>query len=95
VDSVRLRYAGGATVTTSGALAAGVYDVASPGGASLLVVNASRELLPQRPTVRAGRVGGGASRGDVPGLRTLGWVFAAALALLCVEWLLRRRAGLR
>jgi hypothetical protein len=95
VDTITLRFDAGATVVTGAARAAGLYDVSGAGGTSLLVVNPSRELLPQRQTVRDGRIGAGATAGDAPRLRSLGWVYALVLALLCVEWLLRRRAGLR
>ena len=33
-----------------------MYDVRVPGGAAVLAVNASRELLPRRPSVAAGAV---------------------------------------
>jgi hypothetical protein len=33
--------------------------------------------------------------GDAPRLRSLGWAYALTLALLCAEWLTRRRVGLR
>jgi len=73
-----------------------VYDVRSAGGASLLVVSASRELVPRRVLVRDGPVGTGArAEAAAPPLRHRGWPYVAAVLLLCVEWLLRRRSGLR
>ena len=94
-DTVRLRFVAGAMETDAPPLAAGNYDVASPGGASVIVVNRSTEWLPRRPTVRAGRVGDAAANGDAPRLRARWWAFAIVLVLLCVEWVERRRAGLR
>jgi hypothetical protein len=76
-------------------LAAGVYDVRTAGGASLLVVNASAELLPTRPSVRGVRIGRGGTPTTSPRLRDVAWPYALALGLLCAEWLLRRRLGLR
>jgi hypothetical protein len=82
-------------VTESQPLAAGVYDVRMRGGSAVLAVNPSREWLPRPRTVRSGRVGSGAPLGDAPRLRSLGWAYALTLALLCAEWLTRRRVGLR
>lgn len=95
VYSVTLHFADTATVAESGALAQGVYDVRMPGGQAMLAVNASRELLPRRATVRSGAVGGGAVAGEAPSARDFGWLYLVATLLFCVEWLLRRRAGLR
>jgi hypothetical protein len=61
----------------------------------MLAVNNSPELLPRAPRVRAGAVGGGASTETAPRLRSLGWVYALLLLLLCVEWFIRRRLGMR
>lgn len=95
VERVTLRWPAGATVTESAPLAAGVYDVRAPGGGSLLVVNPSRELVPRQPTVKAGRVGSAPAPGAAPGLRTKPWAFLLAAVLLCAEWVLRRRLGMR
>ena len=94
-DSVVLRFPGDANVVESPPLAAGVYDVSTRGGRSLLIVNASHEWLPRAPRATAG--GGAAPMvvDNAPRLRSFGWVFAIALALLCAEWVLRRRLGLR
>ena len=73
----------------------GVYEARVSGGTSLLVVNASRELLPRRANVRAGAVGGAAPFGDQPRLRDDHWMYLLLLAALCAEWLLRRHLGLR
>lgn len=97
-DSVALevRFDAGAAVAATPPLAAGVYDVAAPGGSSVLVVNASRELLPRRPAVEGGPVGGGpAPAGVAPAVRDAWWAYLLVVLLLCAEWLLRRRVGLR
>jgi hypothetical protein len=73
----------------------GVYDVRVIGGAAVLVVNPSRELLPRAGAVRGGPVGGATSFGDQPRLRDMWWSYIALIAALCIEWLLRRRRGLR
>lgn len=95
VYSVLLHFADTATVAESMPLAPGLYDVRMEGGQAVLAVNASRELIPRRATVRAGAVGGGAVAGEAPTARSLAWLYVAAVLLLCTEWLLRRRAGLR
>ncbi|HVX38144.1 MAG TPA: hypothetical protein VHB25_01130, partial [Gemmatimonadaceae bacterium] len=95
VDSLTLRFASDASIVESAPLAAGLYDVATRGGAALLAVNASREWLPRAPGLRSGLVGGARATGSAPRLRDMGWVYALAIVLLCVEWLLRRRTGMR
>jgi hypothetical protein len=94
-DTISLRFGGANVVADSPPLAAGVYDVTTPGGASLLVVNPSRELLPRRPTVRAGSYGSSEVTGARPRARDFPWIFVLAVAALCAEWVLRRRSGLR
>ena len=95
VDTVTLRFPGGATIARSDALPGGTYDARTPGGSSVIVVNPSREWLPRAVRVASGAVGGETISGSAPRLRDLTWVFALAIALLCAEWLVRRRAGLR
>lgn len=95
VDTVTLRFPGGASVTRSAPLPAGTYDARMPGGSAVVVVNPSPEWLPRGVRVASGSVGAGAIPGTAPPLRSLPWVFALAIALLCAEWLVRRRAGLR
>ncbi|MDQ4080190.1 MAG: hypothetical protein M3125_05470 [Gemmatimonadota bacterium] len=94
-DTVTLRFSEASTVAESAPLRAGVYDVSMPGGAAILVVNRTREMLPRTPTVQPGRVGEGPVVGERPRLRDSGWPILIALAALCAEWLLRRRSGLR
>lgn len=95
VYSVLLRFADTVSMAESPALAPGLYDVTMQGGQTVLAVNASRELLPRRATVRSGAVGGAGVAGAAPSARDFGWLFLAAVLLLCAEWLLRRRAGMR
>ena len=94
-DSVMLRFAGGVSVAESGPLPAGLYDVRYPGGTALLAINHSREWLPRAPNITAGEVGDAPAAGDAPRLRTMPWVYAVALGLLCLEWIVRRRRGWR
>jgi hypothetical protein len=95
VYSVLLHFPDLASIAESPALAPGLYDVKMEGGQTVLAVNESRELLPRRGTVRSGAVGGAAVAGEAPSARDIGWLYLAAVLLLCAEWLLRRRAGLR
>ncbi len=94
-DTLTLQFPAGALFAESPPLAAGTYDVTSKGGSSVLVVNPSAELLPRRPTVLEGDIGTGEALADAPRLRGIGWIFAIVMTALCVEWILRRRAGLR
>jgi len=94
-DSLTLRFGAGATVAQTDPMVPGVYDVRVTGGAAVLVVNRSRELLPRASGVRAGPVGGATSFGDQPRLRDMWWSYVTLIAALCVEWLMRRKRGLR
>jgi hypothetical protein len=94
-DSMLLRFAAGASMAETAPLAPGVYDIEAAGGRSLLVVNASAELLPRRPTLAAGAIGAAAAKGAAPGARDAGWFYLVALLALAAEWLLRRRLGMR
>ncbi len=96
IDTIRLRFAGTAFETVSHVpLVPGVYDVRANGGASVLVVNASREWVPRAPGVRDGTLSRGATSSDAPRLSDAWWPFVLALLLLCAEWIGRRYAGLR
>ncbi len=94
-DTLTLRFAPGISTTESAARERGVYDVRVRGGSALLVVNESSELLPRRPSVASGSVGGSEVLGDTPHLRSFAWLFVLLVGSLCAEWLLRRQAGLR
>ena len=94
-DTVTLRFPNGATVAESPSLAAGMYAVRYAGESTLLAINHSREWLPRAPTMTAGEVGETPATGDAPRLRTIPWIYAVALGLLCLEWIVRRRRGWR
>ena len=94
-DTVRLRFARDAADALSPPLAVGTYDVHARGGDAVLVVNRSAEWVAHRPTVVSGAIGSGVAAGEAPGLRTTVWPFVLIVLLLCAEWILRRRAGLR
>jgi hypothetical protein len=94
-DSITLRFSENATVVESPPVPPGVYDVRVANGSSVIVVNPSTELLPRRPTVQSGRIGGRPSLADAPLARELGWLYVVVVLGLCAEWLLRRRVGLR
>ncbi|HET7564972.1 MAG TPA: hypothetical protein VFJ96_08260 [Gemmatimonadaceae bacterium] len=94
-DSVMLRFGKNGSVAESDPLPPGIYDVRVPRGAAVIAVNASRELLPMPATVQSGAIGGAIVAGVQPLLRDRGWAYLLVLAVLCVEWLGRRRKGLR
>ncbi len=94
-DSLTLRFAPEASIAESKPLAPGIYDVSTRGGNALLVVNPSREWLPRAPRVASGGVRGAAAADAAPRLRDKGWAYALAILLLCAEWILRRRRGMR
>lgn len=89
-----LSFAGSSTVESE-PLEPGIYEARTAGGRSLIAVNATRELLPRRPTVRRGEIGGAATLADARPLRDRLWPYALLLMALCAEWVLRRRAGMR
>jgi hypothetical protein len=93
-DTIALHFGSGSTAE-SAPMARGVYDVRTTGGASLLVVNPSREWVPNRSRVKAGAIGGGAVAGLATRVRALWWVYLALVGALCGEWLVRRSLGLR
>jgi len=94
-DTLLLHFGAAGALAESAPLDPGTYETRVKGGTSLLVVNASRELLPRRANVRSGAVGGAAPFGDQPRLRDYHWVYLLLVLLLCAEWLLRRNMGLR
>jgi len=95
MDSLTLRFGPDATMMETPGLAAGIYDVVVRGGTALVVVNPSRELLPRPPRVPRGTVTGAVTADLAPRLRSAGWAYALAVLLLCAEWILRRRRGMR
>jgi hypothetical protein len=95
VDSLTLRFGGTASVVETRPLAPGIYEATTRGGTALLAVNPSREWLPRPPRIAPGPVRGVISADVGPRLRAAGWAYALAILLLCVEWILRRRRGMR
>jgi hypothetical protein len=95
VDSMTLRFRGDATIAETPALPAGLYTVTVRGGTTMLAVNNAREWLPRPPRVKAGAIGGGVPVDAAPRLRSAGWAYALLLLLLCAEWVVRRRIGMR
>jgi hypothetical protein len=75
-------------------LAAGIWRGTVDGQPIVLSVNQSREWVPRAPTVRTGPLNGPAVS-ERRGARRLSWLYLATVGLFIVEWLLRRRAGLR
>ena len=94
-DSITVQFTAGSLFTETPSRRAGVYDITTRGGTSVLVVNSSAEILPRRPSVVEGDIGTGEALTDAPRLRGIGWIFAIVILSLCVEWILRRRLGLR
>jgi hypothetical protein len=90
-----LHFPPGANVVESPTLEPGIYDVGVKGGSSILAINASSEWIPRPVKVRSGPIKGGAAIGSPPKLRDLLWTYAVVVAILCAEWLLRRRIGMR
>lgn len=94
-DSLTLSFPSGVSTVTTPPLAEGIYDVREAGGAALIAVNPSSEWLPRRAAVRSGNVGGSAPPAPDARIRSAAWLYVAVVLLLCIEWMLRRRAGLR
>ncbi|HET9003386.1 MAG TPA: hypothetical protein VFN39_05215 [Gemmatimonadaceae bacterium] len=90
-----LRFPGDARTVTTPALLPGRYIAALRGGSASFVVNASEELLPVRPPSHTVARGDPPSGIPAPPLAARWWTYVLALAALCGEWIIRRRAGLR
>lgn len=90
-----VRFSGATTTTVGAAWPVGTYRVRVPGGSAAVVVNPSREVVPRRPTVESGPVGTASAAASAPTARDAIWLVAIALAALCAEWIVRRRAGMR
>jgi hypothetical protein len=95
VDSLTLRFTPGVNVVETRPLPAGIYEAAARGGSALVVVNPSREWLPRAPVASSGAVRGLIAADAGPRLRGAGWAYALAIGMLCAEWILRRRRGMR
>lgn len=95
-DTLVLRFGAGASSVESRALPPGIYEVIVPGGRTTLAVNASAELLPTRPRLRSASAGARTHvDDDARRARNKPILFVLVLALLCGEWIVRRRLGLR
>ncbi|MCA0375966.1 MAG: hypothetical protein LCH84_09900 [Gemmatimonadetes bacterium] len=90
-----VRFTGGRFEAASGALPAGVYDVAATGGSSLLVVNPSLEWVPRAAAASVSTVREAGAAGDAPRLPEQWWPFVLILLLLSAEWVGRRSVGQR
>ena len=75
-----LRFTEGDNIVESRPLAAGVYDVQTAGGTSVLAVNPSRELYPRR-AIRPVRWAAAARSPTRRGCVSLGWVYA--IVIIC------------
>jgi hypothetical protein len=95
VDSLMLRFTSGTNIVETPSLPAGIYEAATRGGSAVLSVNQSREWLPRSPRVAAGLVRGALSAETAPKIRNAGWAYALVILLLCAEWIIRRRRGMR
>jgi hypothetical protein len=95
VDSLTLRFGTGINVIETPPLAPGIYEATAKGGSALLAVNPSREWLPRAPRIPTGLVRGALTAETAPRLRNAGWAYALAILMLCAEWILRRRRGMR
>jgi hypothetical protein len=95
VDSMTLHFTPGASIVETSPLAPGVYEATTRGGSSTLAVNPSREWLPRASRVASGAVRGAIAADTAPRLRNKGWAYVLATLMLCLEWTLRRRKGLR
>ncbi len=94
-DSVTVRFQDAAGVATSPPLAAGVWRATVGGGTSVFAVNAGAEWIPRRPVISRSAVAGTVARGAASSLRSGWWWYALLMVALCVEWVMRRRVGLR
>jgi len=95
VDSMTVRFHGDATIAETPTLSPGIYSATVRGGTTMLAVNNALEWLPRSPRVKGGIVGGGVPVDAPPRLRGAGWAYALLLLLLCAEWVVRRRVGMR
>lgn len=94
-DTLALRFGAGTSSLETRPLPPGIYEVIVPGGRTTLAVNASAELLPTRPRLRSASAGSRTHVDDARRARNRPILFVLVLALLCGEWIARRRLGLR
>ena len=94
-QALTLHFSGDAPTASTPPLASGRYVATMRGGSASFVVNAAAELLPARPTNHQVARGAPSAGVPAPPLGERWWPYAAALAALCGEWIIRRRIGLR
>jgi hypothetical protein len=93
--SVDLRFPASGGGAVSSPLPAGIWRASVGGGAVRFAVNASAEWVPRRPIASQAAVAGVRATGAAPSVREAVWLYALVVALLCAEWWMRRRVGLR
>ncbi|MBM3908390.1 MAG: hypothetical protein FJ363_10015 [Gemmatimonadetes bacterium] len=93
--TVPVRFAPGAITATTPPLAAGVWRASLSGGTVSFAVNASGEWVPRKPIESRAATAGAPATGTRLSLRDQWWWYALAIAMLCAEWWMRRRVGLR
>ncbi len=85
---------GGSILAAMPPLGAGIWRGTVDGVPVVIPVSATKEWLPRVISVRSQLL-----NGEAPAVRrsarAIGWLYLAGVLLLAVEWLLRRRAGLR
>jgi len=94
-DTLTLRFAADAAIAVSDPLPRGDYTGTLERGAVRLIVSAAPEWLPRRPPTLSAPSEAVVAAGAPRSVRDLWWMYVAALLLLCGEWVMRRRAGLR
>ncbi len=94
-DTLTLHFGAGTALQETPALPQGIYDIIVPGGRTTLAVNASSELLPNRPVLQSGSAGRRTVADDARRARNKGALYVLVVLLLCAEWIVRRRLGLR
>jgi hypothetical protein len=65
------------------------------GAAGMGGARIAAEWVPRAPSVASGAVGDAPVRDLAPRARGAWWLLVLAVAAVCVEWVLRRRIGLR
>ncbi len=85
---------GASTEASMAPLGAGIWRGVVDRSPVVIPVSATKEWLPRPPTGRSEALNG-AAPAVRRSARAIGWLYLAGVLLLAVEWLLRRRAGLR
>jgi len=93
--TLTLRFADATSATTPPPLAAGIWRATVNGGAVVFAINASAEWVPRKPIESRAATAGAPAAGTRISLRDQWWWYALVITMLCVEWWMRRRVGLR